>query len=55
MKSILQEGSSVFKAVEQAWSTAGKPQEFTVRVLETESRNFFGITTKPAIISKVVC
>jgi predicted RNA-binding protein Jag len=51
MKSILQEGSSIFKAVEQAWSTAGKPQEFTVKVLESESRNFLGITTKPAIIS----
>jgi predicted RNA-binding protein Jag len=51
MKSILQEGSSVLKAVEQAWSTAGKPQEFTIKVLESESKNFLGITTKPAIIS----
>jgi hypothetical protein len=28
MKSVIQEGSSVAKAIEQGWEKAGKPKEF---------------------------
>ena len=51
MKSILQEGSSVFKAVEKAWNEAGKPQDFSVKILEIGKKNFLGFTKCPAIIS----
>ncbi|MGB8467683.1 MAG: hypothetical protein WCE21_01645 [Candidatus Babeliales bacterium] len=51
MKSIIQESSSVAKAIEQAWTAAGKPQEFTVKVFEEAQRNFFGLTTKSAKIA----
>ncbi len=51
MKSILQEESSVIKAVERAWDISGKPYEFTVKVLSNEVRNFFGMLKSPAIIS----
>ncbi len=45
MKSIVEEHSSVAKAVERAWVRAGKPQEFTVKVFE-EPEYHFGIFTK---------
>ncbi len=51
MKSILQEGSSVAKAVEKALQIADYPREFTVKVLEEPQKNFFGMTTKSAKIS----
>lgn len=51
MKSILQEESSVIKAVEQAWDISGKPYEFSVKVLSNEVRNFLGMLKSPAIIS----
>lgn len=51
MKSMLQESSSVAKAVQQAWQEAGKPTEFTLKVLQEEEKNFFGMTRKPAIVS----
>ena len=51
MKSIMQEASSVAKAIEQAWIAAGKPQEFTVKVFEEAERNFFGLTTKTAKVA----
>ncbi len=51
MKSILQEESSVTKAVERAWDISGKPYEFTVKVLSNEVKNFFGMLKSPAIIS----
>lgn len=51
MKSILQEASSVFKAVEKAWDRSGMPNEFTIKILEIGDKNFFGISKKPAIIS----
>lgn len=50
MKSIIQEGSSVVKAVEKAWQEAGKPQEFTIKIFEEAVKNFIGMTTKPAKI-----
>ncbi len=51
MKSMLQEASSAQKAIEKAWNEAGKPQEFTIRILEKGSKNFLGMTTQPAVVS----
>lgn len=51
MKSIVQEGSTVAKAVEKALQIAGNPREFTVKVLEDAQKNFFGMTTRSAKIS----
>jgi predicted RNA-binding protein Jag len=50
MKSIIQEASSIVKAVEKAWLNAGKPHEFTVKIFEHPEKNFIGMTTKPAKI-----
>ena len=51
MKSIMEEASSVAKAIEKGWARAGKPQEFTVKVFEEAQTSFFGlITSKPAKI-----
>jgi len=51
MKSIIQEGSSIEKAVRQSWEKAGKPEEFSIKVLEVEEKNFLGFTRKPAKIA----
>ncbi|MCK4650811.1 hypothetical protein KAT08_01425 [Candidatus Babeliales bacterium] len=51
MKSILQEGSSVLKAVKKVWEDSGRPQEFTIRVHDFGKKSFFGIIIKPAIVS----
>lgn len=51
MNSIMQEASSLAKAVEQAWLKAGKPQKFSIRVFENAEKNFLGISTKPAKIA----
>ncbi|MFC1845633.1 hypothetical protein ACFLX2_00735 [Candidatus Dependentiae bacterium] len=51
MNSIVQEASSIAKAVQLAWEKASKPQRFSVRVFEEAEKNFFGITTKPAKIA----
>ncbi len=51
MKSILQESSSIAKAVEKAWQHAGMPAEFSVKVLDKGEKNFLGFSKKPAIIS----
>ncbi|HZW61866.1 MAG TPA: hypothetical protein VFF04_06605 [Candidatus Babeliales bacterium] len=51
MKSIVEEASSVMKAIEKGWVQAGKPQEFSVKVFETEQKNFLGMTTKSAKIA----
>lgn len=48
MKSIMEEGSSIFKAVENAWTKAGKPKEFTIKIYEEPKKNFFGLTTANA-------
>ena len=48
MKSIVEEASSLTKAIEKGWIRAGKPQEFTVKVFEEAEKNFFGFTTKSA-------
>lgn len=51
MKSILQEASTIAKAVEQGWREAGEPQEFSVKILELPQRNFIGLTTRSAKIA----
>ncbi|KKP35991.1 MAG: hypothetical protein UR26_C0001G0035 [candidate division TM6 bacterium GW2011_GWF2_32_72] len=51
MKSIIEEGSTLFKAIEKGWEKAGKPEEFTVRVFEKEERGFLGFSSKPAKIA----
>lgn len=51
MKSILQEASTIAKAIEQAWKEAGEPQQFSVKILELPQRNFIGITTRSAKIA----
>lgn len=51
MKSILQEASSVERAIDKAWNEAGKPKEFTIKILDHGERNFFGLTRRPAIVS----
>lgn len=50
MKSLIEEASSIAKAVEKGWERAGKPHSFTVKVFETPEKNFIGITTKYAKI-----
>ncbi len=51
MKSIIQEASSIAKAVEEGWMKAQKPQEFSVKILEQAEKNFIGFTTKSAKIA----
>lgn len=51
MKSIMEEASTIFKAIEKAWILAEKPQSFSVKVLEEPEKNFFGMTTKSAKIA----
>jgi len=51
MKSILQEASTIAKAVEQGWKEAGEPAEFSVKILELPQRNFIGLTTRSAKIA----
>jgi hypothetical protein len=50
MKSIMEQASSIIKAIEKAWISADSPKEFSVKVFEKEEKNFFGMTTKPAKI-----
>ncbi len=51
MKSIMEEASSISKAVDLAWNRAGKPAQFSVKVLEEPERNMFGLTVKSAKIA----
>lgn len=53
MRSILQEESSVIKAIEKAWNKAGQPEEFSIKIFNTEKKSFFGFVKKMAIISLV--
>lgn len=48
---MLHEASSIVKAIEKAWTDAGKPVEFTIKVLESGEKNFIGLTKRPAIVS----
>ena len=51
MKSLVQEASTVAKAIEAAWNHAGMPKECSFKILELPKKNFFGITTRPAKIA----
>lgn len=51
MKSVIQESSSVFKAIEQGWEKAGKPHEFTVKILQEAKKNFLGMTLSNAKVA----
>ena len=51
MKSIIQESSSIEKAVKQSWEKAGQPTQFSIKILEIEEKNFLGFTKKPAKIA----
>ncbi len=48
MKSLVEEASSVVKAIEKAWNRAGNPETFSIKVFETPETNFFGFTKKSA-------
>ncbi len=50
MKSIIEQASSVMKAIEKAWNQADNPKDFSIKIFEKEEKNFFGITTKSAKI-----
>lgn len=50
MKSVIEEGSSIAKAIENGWLKAGKPKEFTVKVFQESKKNFFGFNT---VVAKV--
>jgi hypothetical protein len=50
MKSIIEQASSIMKAIEKAWNQAEQPKEFSIKIFEKEERNFFGMTSKPAKI-----
>lgn len=51
MRSLLIQASSVEKAVEKAWASAGMPTEFNIKILDFGEKGFLGITKKQAIIS----
>jgi len=51
MKSVVQEGSTIIKAVEQGWKKAKMPREFTVKVLEEPKTNFIGMTIHSAKVA----
>lgn len=53
MKSIMEEASSIIKAIEKGWITAGKPKEFTIKIFEEPQKNFIGMTTKPAKVALI--
>lgn len=48
MKSIVEEASSIVKAIEKAWERADRPQEFTIKIFEDVQRGFLGMTKKQA-------
>ncbi len=50
MKSVIEEGSSISKAIETGWLKAGKPKEFTVKIFQEAKKNFFGFTK---VVAKV--
>ena len=50
MKSVVQEASSVAKAVDAGWRKANKPAEFRVCVMEEGKSGFLGFNSEPAKI-----
>ena len=53
MKSLLQEGSSIIRAVEAAWVKAGMPVEFLIKVLKNEEQRFLGIAWKNSVVVSI--
>jgi len=50
MKSIVEEASSLEKAIAKAWERAEKPEKFTVTIFQESQKNFFGLTKQSAKI-----
>jgi hypothetical protein len=50
MKSIIQEASTLTKAIEQGWIKAGKPNLFSIKIMQEPSKNFIGMTMQTAKI-----
>lgn len=50
MKSIVEEASTLERAIAQAWKRAGNPKKFTITIFQEAEKNFFGMTTLPAKI-----
>lgn len=48
MKSLVEEASSITKAIEKAWIRAGQPQSFSVKIFETPEVGFLGFVKKSA-------
>ncbi len=51
MKSVIAQGSSIVKAVEEALKKAGQPSEFFVKLLEDAQGGFLGFGAKKAKIA----
>ncbi|MGA9530813.1 MAG: hypothetical protein WBQ73_02885 [Candidatus Babeliales bacterium] len=51
MKSIIEQSSSVIKAIEKAWVEAEKPKNFTIKIFQEGEKNFFGFTKTYAKIA----
>ncbi|HLB40898.1 MAG TPA: hypothetical protein VJJ83_03845 [Candidatus Babeliales bacterium] len=50
IKSVIEEASSLEKAIELGWIKAGKPKEFTVKIFQEPVKNFLGISKQTAKI-----
>ena len=48
MKSLVEEASTIAKAIEKAWIAAEKPQSFSIKVFEHPESNFLGFVKKSA-------
>jgi hypothetical protein len=46
MKSVIQESTSLAKAIEEGWKKAGKPAEFSVKIYQEAEYGFLGLGTK---------
>lgn len=51
MKSIMEEASSIAKAVEKCWQRAGNPVEFKIKIFEEPKYNFLGFCIKEAKVA----
>ncbi len=50
MKSIIQEASTLSKAIQKGWIKAGKPTLFSIKIMQEPSKNFIGMTMQTAKI-----
>ena len=51
MKSVIAQGATISKAIDEALNRAGQPQEFFVKVLEEAQAGFLGFGSKKAKIA----